>query len=137
MSRQTSRGVGDTTLRSHCRVTARLPAGRFHISTEVRDDPEAAPDVTYCDVSKQAVVKLHWHGIIEEVGRIRTKRRSDGVSIWHCRKQYRDRAQEMVEALDGPVPACPHTGLRNIPGGGYTCTDDTCDVEVSREEVQR
>jgi hypothetical protein len=132
MSRQRDRGVNNTKLRAHCRAVAQLPAGPWHISTRVRDNDNVDEDAEFAGVSKQTVMTLHRHGIIEPVGVIETKHRAEGVSIWQCRRQYRERAQEILAARDGPV-GCGHTGLRNLRDGGFTCTDDDCDVEVSRE----
>jgi hypothetical protein len=56
------------------------------------------------------------------------------VTVWLCPDRVRERAQEIVDSFESPV-GCGHTGVRNLRNGGYTCTDDTCDIEVSRAEV--
>lgn len=44
------------------------------------------------------------------------------------------RAREIMEWLEKPnTLPCGHQGLHNIRGGGYTCQNEGCDAEFSRE----
>jgi len=95
----------------------------------------AGSDLEFYDLDTSIVLQLSYTGIFEERGSRRLAGRCGSrVKTWTCPREYRERAQVVLDGWDSPV-GCGHTGIRNIPRGGYTCTTDDCDVEVRREEV--
>jgi hypothetical protein len=137
MNRTADLNVNGSTMRAQARTVSRLPRGRWHISERIRDDPHAAAELTYHEISKATVMGLHASSLIKVVGRVQpTNGAGSSVTVWLCPERYRERAQEIVDSRDSPV-GCGHSGVRNLRDGGFTCTDDDCDVEVSRAEVER
>jgi hypothetical protein len=122
-------------LRQHARAVAGVPSGEFHTSTQLRDNP-AGEGVAFVDVEQQTLTALRHAGVFERVRRVRLADRSANISIWTCPRAYRERAQEIRDGQDSPI-GCGHTGIHNIAGGGYTCLNDDCDVEVARAEVEQ
>jgi len=123
------------TIQKHARVIASAPDDEFHCSAELAAD-EAGSDLEFHEVGTSIVLQLSHTGIFEERGSRRLAGRCGSrVKTWTCRPEYRERAQEVLDGWDSPI-GCGHTGVRNIPGGGYTCTTDDCDVEVPRDEVE-
>lgn len=45
-----------------------------------------------------------------------------------------DQARDLLEEVEKPdTLPCGHQGLHNIRGGGYTCQNENCNAEFSRE----
>jgi hypothetical protein len=121
-------------LRQHTRAVAETPGGEFHCSVQLRDDA-AGDGLAFVDIQSQTLIALNHAGVFERERRVRPADNSGpSISVWTCPREYRERAQEMVEGRDSPI-GCGHTGIRNKEGGGYTCLNDDCDREVEREEV--
>lgn len=123
------------TIQKHARVIASAPDDEFHCSAELADD-EAGSDLNFHDIDTSIVQQLSHTGIFEECGSRRLAGQCGSrVKTWTCPREYRERAQAVLEGWNSPI-GCGHTGVRNIPRGGYTCCNDDCDVEVPREEVE-
>jgi len=123
------------TIQKHARAIASAPADEFHCSAELADE-EAGGDLEFHDLDTSILLQLSYSGIFEERGSRRLAGRCGSrVKTWTCPAEYRERAQAVIDGWNSPI-GCGHTGVRNIPGGGYTCTTDDCDVEVGRSEVE-
>lgn len=121
-----------TLLRKRAQEIAALPRGRFHSSIAAREDPDI--EVPYADLPHG--LKRFWRGNL--LRRIeRRKVNQSTVYIWQVPERVHDYVEGYLEQLETAIPGCPHTGVRNVPLGGYTCCDDECDNEVPREEVRR
>jgi len=124
-----------STIQKHARVIASAPTDEFHCSQELADD-EAGSDLEFHDIDTSIVLQLSYTGIFKERGSRRLFGRCGSrVKTWTCPREYRERAQAVLDGWDSPI-GCGHTGVRNIPRGGYTCCNDDCDVEVGRSEVE-
>jgi hypothetical protein len=123
-------------VRQHAHIIVDLPRGRFHASEMACDDPDL--EVPYAALPHD--LKL-WNsrGIITKVERRRLSQSGTTRSyfIWRVPESVHGYAERYIEQLETAIPGCPHTGVRNVPLGGYTCCDDDCDNEVPREEVRR
>ncbi len=120
-------------VQSHAFVIADLPLCVFHMSKAVRDSDDISVSEPYVEKPVD-LVRLDDCGLVEKVGWSRVN-----GSLFHFWSAYDvavKRAREYVEQLETPVPGCPHTGIRNVPGGGFTCCTDDCDNEVRREVVE-
>jgi|APHM01.1.fsa_nt_gi hypothetical protein len=137
MSRPAELGVHSSTMQAQARTVSLLPAGRWHVSERIRDDPHVGDGLTYYELPTATVKRLHANSLIERAGQVAPSTDTgSSVTVWRCPERYRDRAQQIVDRRDSPV-GCGHSGIRNIPGGGFSCTHDDCDVEVPRAEVER
>jgi|APHM01.1.fsa_nt_gi hypothetical protein len=134
---QLSKGVVKI-IKHHASVIAAMPDGEFFISSRLDDDGAAAGITHYPRLEQQKTMVLQRHGIIHCERRVNPDDDQQGhlVSIWNCDPACRERARNIISTRNTPIPACEHTGIRNIDGGGFTCTTDACDVEVSRDEVE-
>jgi hypothetical protein len=123
-------------VQQHAHVIAELPRGRFHGSEIACKDPTV--EVPYADFPHD--LKL-WHsrGILSKVERRSVSLSSTTATyfVWRVPEEVHDYAESYLEQLETAIPGCPHTGVRNVPQGGYTCCDDDCDNEVPREEVRK
>jgi hypothetical protein len=118
-------------IRKSAREIAPLPRGRFHSSTAAREDPSV--EVPYADLPHG--LKRSWRRtILRQVERRKVNQST--VYIWEVPERVHDYVEDYLEQLETAIPGCPHTGVRNVPRGGYTCCDDDCDNEVPREEVR-
>jgi len=121
-------------IQKHARVIASAPADEFHCSQELAAS-EAGGGLEFHDIDTSIVLQLSHTGIFEERGSQRLDGRCGSrVKVWTCPPEYRERAQAVLDSWNSPI-GCGHTGVRNIPGGGFTCCNDDCDVEVPRDEV--
>jgi len=121
-------------IQNHPRVIARAPADEFHCSSNLNGDA-AEGDLSFYDLDSGVVLKMSYTGIFELRGRRRPSGRSlSRVKVWTCPAEYREHAQDVLDSWNSPI-GCGHTGVRNIPGGGFTCCNDDCEVEVRRDEV--
>jgi hypothetical protein len=121
------------TIKKHARVIAHAPGDEFHCSATLAGDGDTG--LSFYDIDTDIVMQLSYTGIFKRTGSTkRTDRGGSRVKTWTCPDEYRERAQAVLDGWDSPI-GCGHTGVRNIPGGGFTCTTDDCDVEVPREGV--
>jgi len=118
-------------IKNNARDIQSLPRGKFHSSTVVRD--RADIEIQYADLPD--TIKRWWggRGLLVKVERRRFA--SSTYFIWRIPGKVHDYADKYLRELDTPIPGCPHRGVRNLSGGGYTCCHDECDNEVSRSEV--
>jgi len=122
------------TIQNFPRAIANAPGDEFHCSSNLNGD-EREGDLSFYELDSGVVLKMSYTGIFELQGCRRPSGRSlSRVKVWTCPPEYRERAQAVLDGWESPV-GCGHTGVRNIPGGGFTCTTDGCDVEVPRDEV--
>lgn len=124
------RGQADL-IRHNARAIQSLPRGKFHTSEVVRDGASDV-EVPYADLP-DTIKRRQGRGVL-----LKAERRYFGSStyfIWRIPDKIHDYAEQYLEQLDTAIPGCPHTGVRNISGGGYTCCNDECDNEVPRSEV--
>ena len=114
-------------IRHHATTIADLPTGEFHVV--ISRDVSGA---TFAEVGQENLQKLRTMGAIRKV----EKRKTSGSAypIWRVDETVRQRAEELVASRDSPC-GCGHTGIRNLGGGWYSCTNDDCDVQVRRSEV--
>jgi len=123
-------------IRAHATTIVDLPQGRFHASKVACDDPNL--EVPYAALPHD--LKL-WNsrGIITKVERrsVSLPGTTATYFVWRVPESVHEYAERYIEQLETAIPGCPHTGVRNVPLGGYTCCDDECDNEVPREEVRR
>jgi len=126
-----SRGQANL-VRSYARVIADLPLSVFHISEYVDNSDEYSVQISYVERPSE-LVRLRTHGIVKKVDKLSY----DGSQfhVWSASEEAVTRAREYLEQLETAVPGCPHTGVRNVPDGGFTCCNDECDNEVPREMV--
>jgi hypothetical protein len=54
--------------------------------------------------------------------------------VWTTPTAIHDRAVDLARAQSSPC-GCGHSGIRNLGDGEFTCTTDSCDIRVPREEV--
>jgi hypothetical protein len=54
--------------------------------------------------------------------------------VWTTPDPVHDRAADYARAQSSPC-GCGHSGIRNLGDGEFTCTTNSCDVRVPREEV--
>jgi len=120
------------TIRKYAREIADLPP-KFHSSEKLCDDPNV--DCPFRRLDSAVKSRLRCTGTIQRVRRAGTS--GGTVNIWRVPEAVAKRAEEcLVEQAETPIPGCPHSGVSNVRGGGYTCGRDDCDVEVPREEVR-
>jgi len=126
-----SRGQANL-VRSYARLIADLPLSEFHISEYVHDSDEYSVQIPYVERPSE-LVRLRTHGIVKKVDKLSY----DGslFHVWIASEEAVIRAREYLEQSETAVPGCPHTGVRNVPNGGYTCCNGECDNEVAREMV--
>jgi len=120
-----------TTIRNNAREIVAPPRGRFHGSTVARDDADV--DLPYGN-PPHGIKRLWRADIIRRVDRRKVNQST--IYIWEVPDRVREYAETYLEQLETAIPGCPHTGIRNVPGGGFSCCDDDCDNEVPREEVR-
>jgi len=121
------------TIRRHARVIPSAPAGEFHCSGRLAGDERDG--LSFHDIDTSTVIQLSHVGIFEQRGSVKRLDKSGSrVKTWAVAAEYRERAQAVLDGWNSPI-GCGHTGVRNIRGGGFTCCNDDCDVEVRRGEV--
>lgn len=114
-----------------CAQTVATLPDRFHCSGAL----DAYTDLPYVDLDAGLKDQLRRRGILICVSQRRV--RGGPINLYEASAAAQTRAEKMLETRpETAVPGCPHTGLRNLGGDQYSCTEDGCNNSCSRDEVR-